>query len=116
MAPGADLSIVFSEPVDVTGTWFTINCTTSGAKTATVSGGPTTFTLDPASDFATGETCTLTVLASGVSDEDSVDPPDGMAADFTAGFATAAGDPCLQSFTPIPTIQGSGATAAVTGR
>ena len=27
-----NVSIVFSEPVDVTGTWFTISCTTSGAK------------------------------------------------------------------------------------
>ena len=116
VALGANVSITFSEAVDVTGSWFTISCVTSGVHSATVSGGPTSFTLDPASDFASNESCTLTVLASGVSDQDSVDPPDAMAADFTAGFATAAGDPCLQSFTPIPTIQGSGATAAVTGQ
>ena len=35
---------------------------------------------------------------------------------FVIGYTTTEGDPCLRPITPIPAIQGSGATAAVTGR
>ena len=115
VALGANVTIAFSEPVNVTDPWYTLVCSVSGTKAAAVSGGPTTFTLDPAADFAPSETCTLTVLASGVRDQDGVDPPDAMIANFVVGYGTTAGDPCLQSFTPIPAIQGSGGTAAITG-
>ena len=57
---GSNVSITFSEPVNVTGSWYSISCSASGTHTATVSGGPTTFTLDPGSDFSQGETCTVT--------------------------------------------------------
>ena len=40
-------TITFSEPVDVTADAVTIACSDSGAHPATLSGGPTTFTLDP---------------------------------------------------------------------
>ncbi|MDP9282344.1 MAG: lamin tail domain-containing protein, partial [Chloroflexota bacterium] len=83
-----NIGITFSEPATVTGTWFTITCPTSGAHTAAVSGGPTTFTLDPATDFAGNETCTVTVLAAQVADQDSDDPPDQMAANFVFTFTT----------------------------
>jgi predicted extracellular nuclease len=83
-----NIGITFSEPATVTGSWFTIGCPTSGAHTATVSGGPTTFTLDPDTDFAGNETCTVTVLAAQVSDQDSDDPPDQMATNFVFTFTT----------------------------
>ncbi|MCL4811495.1 MAG: ExeM/NucH family extracellular endonuclease [Vicinamibacteraceae bacterium] len=112
----ANLTVTFSEPVNVAGAWFGLACTVSGAKTATVSGGPTAFTLDPGTDFVPGDLCTLTVVAAQVSDQDADDPPDTMAADFSTGFATIpAVDPCTQPFTPIFSIQGSGASAAITG-
>ena len=57
--------------------------------------------------------CTLTVLAAQVTDQDSNDPPDNMAVNFTVGFST--GDACLAPYTPIYDIQGNGATAAITG-
>ena len=60
---GANIDLTFSEPVDVSGAWYDITCSTSGNHTATVSGGPTTLTLDPDSDFAQLETCTVTVFA-----------------------------------------------------
>jgi hypothetical protein len=53
------ITINFSEPVNVTGSWFSISCASSGTHTATVSGGPTTFTLTPDVAFVGGETCTL---------------------------------------------------------
>ena len=83
-----NISITFSEPVNVTGTWFTISCATSGAHTATVTGGPTTFTLNPDTDFVANEVCTVTVLAAQVTDQDANDPPDNMAANKVFSFTT----------------------------
>jgi predicted extracellular nuclease len=88
VALDANISLTFSEAVDVTGDWFSIACDDSGSHTATVSGGPTTFTLDPSSDFVRNETCTLTVVAARVTDRDTADPPDAMAADATLSFST----------------------------
>ncbi len=84
-----DLTVTFSEPVTVTGEWFEIVCTTSGTRNvsdATVTGGPSTFTIDPNADFAEGESCTTTIFAAQVADQDGA--PDNMAADFIFTFAT----------------------------
>jgi predicted extracellular nuclease len=109
----ANLTVTFSEPVNVIDPWFTLSCTTSGLVAATVSGGPTTFTLDPAVNLSDGETCTLTVLAAQVSDQDGNVPYDNMEADFVVGFTPY--DVCAQSFTPIYTIQGSGLSTPIPG-
>jgi predicted extracellular nuclease len=112
VALNADVQITFSEAVTVSDPWFSLTCATSGAHSAVVSGGPVTFTLNPDGSFAPGESCTLTVTAASVSDQDSNDPPDTLAADFTSAFQTA--NLCTQAYTPIPQIQGSGAAAAIT--
>ena len=109
---GANLTVTFSEPVNVSASWFTLACSTSGTVSTAFSGGPTTFTLDPGVTLVHGETCTLTVLANQVSDQDGNDPPDNMVFNFIVGFT--AYDVC-SDYTPIYTIQGSGLTAAVTG-
>lgn len=110
---GADLSVTFSEPVNVTDPWFTLSCSTSGTVAVTTTGGPTTFLLNPDSNLVSGESCTLTVLASQVTDQDSNDPPDNMAANYVVTFTPF--DICAQPYTPIYQIQGSGATVALTG-
>lgn len=84
----SNITINFSEPVDVTGSWFSLVCATSGTHAATVTGGPNTFTLNPGTDFVAGEACTLTVYAANVSDQDANDPPNNMTVNFTAGFTT----------------------------
>jgi uncharacterized protein len=89
----SDVVIDFSESVNVSGTWFSVSCATSGAHTAAVSGGPQSFTVDPDADFAQGETCTVTVVASQVTDQDAIDPPDAMGADYVFGFTTFAPPP-----------------------
>jgi hypothetical protein len=99
VATNANLSVTFSEPVNVAGTWFGIVCSGSGTVAAAVTGGPTTFTLDPAADFAVGESCTLTVLASQVTDQDAGDPPDNMATDFALSFGVDAA-PAVVSTSP----------------
>jgi predicted extracellular nuclease len=110
----ADLTVTFSEPVNVTGTWFDLSCFSSGSGiSASVSGGPTTFTLDPSVNLVDGESCTLTIYAANVSDQDSNDPPDNMDVDFTLDFTPF--DVCAAPYTPIYEIQGSGPDAAITG-
>jgi predicted extracellular nuclease len=98
----SSITINFSEPVNTTGQWFSIVCATSGDHSAsvTVTGGPTSFTLDPGTDFVGGELCTLTVYAANVNDVDLIDPPDNMVVNFTAGFTTVT--PPL----PIGTVNG----------
>jgi uncharacterized protein len=115
VAVDANLTVTFSEAVDVASGAFALSCGGSPV-TLTASGGPTTFTLDPATSLAEGASCTLTVVASLVTDQDTSDPPDSMDADFTSSFSTVSSvAPCEQSFTPIYDIQGSGASAAITG-
>ncbi|MCB8922543.1 MAG: ExeM/NucH family extracellular endonuclease [Ardenticatenaceae bacterium] len=110
----ADLSITFSEAVNVAGDWFQIACASSGTRMVAdtaVSGGPTAFTINPNADFAEGETCTVTVYAAQVTDQDSDDPPDNMAADYIWNFTTFTASACAAADTPIHTIQGSGAAS-----
>jgi uncharacterized protein len=110
VAVGGNVSITFSEPVNVSGSWFAIVCAASGARTAVASGGPTTFTLNPDVDFALGERCTVTVEADGVTDQDSDDPPDAMAGDHSFSFTTV----------PLPAtivaVQGASHLSPLTGR
>ena len=87
---GDSITVTFSEPVNVTGTWFTLTCN-SVAQAATASNGPaTTFTIDPTANLPKGASCTLTVVAGQVTDQDGNDPPDTMTANFTTGFGTQA--------------------------
>jgi uncharacterized protein len=90
VAVDASITVTFNEDVAVTGSWFEILCTTSGAHTAVASGGPRTFTLDPDADFVMDESCTTTIDAAQVSDLDTTDPPDTMTADFSWSFRTVA--------------------------
>ena len=101
VAVDQSITVTFSEPVNVTGSWFSIVCAASGAHTAVVTGGPTTFTINPDIDFASAESCTVTVVASGVTDQDGHDPPDNMTVNFTAGFTAVV-------LVPIHNIQGAG--------
>ena len=99
VSPSAPVGIVFSEPVTVAGAWFQMACT-SGMRTpanTAVAGdlGPgsgTTFTLMPNSILSVGDACTVTIFASGISDNDLVDPPDHMAADVVFTFTVRATD------------------------
>jgi predicted extracellular nuclease len=111
-----DLSVTFSEPVAVAAGWYALSCSVSGTVAVTVSGGPTTYTLNPDTDLVAGESCTLTISAAFITDVDVIDPPDNPAADTTINFTTAVPiNVCGASFTPIYDIQGSGSTAAITG-
>jgi predicted extracellular nuclease len=106
-----NLTITFSEPVNVTGIWLSVGGQTSGGHGANVSGGPLSYTIDPDRDFASGESVTVTVFAAQVSDQDVSDPPDHLAADFSFSFTTASGgggNDCGTTATRIHAIQGNG--------
>ena len=105
----SNLAVTFSESVNVSGSWFSIVCASSGSHTAVASGGPTVFTLDPDSDFAAGESCTVTVFGSQVSDQDSDDPPDTMSANYGFSFATVPGTAAIH------TIQGASHRSPLSG-
>jgi predicted extracellular nuclease len=111
--PDATIRVTFSEPVSLAPGAFALSCAPSGTRALAVTGGPSTFTLDPAGDLLPGETCTLTVSAAAVTDLDPNDPPDGLVADYLSTFAVL--DVCAAPFTPTYAIQGRGASAAITG-
>ncbi|HEY7201052.1 MAG TPA: lamin tail domain-containing protein, partial [Candidatus Dormibacteraeota bacterium] len=60
---GSNVTVTFNQPAVVSGDWYTIACASSGDHAAIATGGPTTYTLDPAVDLSPGEDCTVTVLA-----------------------------------------------------
>ncbi|MGQ0591982.1 MAG: beta strand repeat-containing protein, partial [Gammaproteobacteria bacterium] len=100
----SNLTIAFNEAVNVAGDWFQLVCPTSGTRNVTnantvVTGGPTTWTINPNVDFAPNEICTTTIVATQITDVDTSDPPDTMAADFTFSFTTDAA-PTVQSTVP----------------
>jgi DNA/RNA endonuclease G (NUC1) len=86
------ISIDFSEPVDVNGTWWSINCTASGPHTdATVASynGSKGYHVNPNVSFQFGEQCTVTVFAAGVQDQDLDDSGPGtnnLFADYSWTF------------------------------
>ena len=68
----AALSLTFSEPVDVSGVWFEIQCASSGYRNPSnvlVSGGPTQYFLTPAAVFTVGEACELTLDTDFITDQ-----------------------------------------------
>lgn len=110
VATDANVSLTFSEPVSLEDA-LSISCASSGAHAFTVSGGPTTFVLHPSVPFAAGEGCEVDVLASGVSDLDTNDPPDHPDADFALSFTIA---PAAPPDTTPPTVPASLRTTVVT--
>ena len=80
----SQIEIYFNKDVNVDGLWFTIECSESGTKAATVSGGPQEYTLQPDEPFLLDDVCTVTVTATSVSDND--DPPRYMEEDYLWTF------------------------------
>ena len=115
MPRATDITVNFSEPVNASSSSFSISCANTGAHSFALSGGPTTFTLNPDVDFGANEVCTVTVFASQVTDQDGIDPPDNMAADFLASFTTIDAQACGEPATFIHAVQGSGAASPIAG-
>lgn len=109
VAEDANIVITFSEAVDVTGSWFTLETSGGTPVSASVSGGAAEYTLDPVADLTQGETYTVTVHSANVTDQDGDDPPDNMEADYSFSFT-------VESVVLISTIQGYGLTSPLDGQ
>ncbi len=82
----SSIAITFSEAVTVTADWFDLTCTLSGVITGTTApvSPAEAYTITPANPFAYDEACTVTVLASEVSNSDGLT----MTADYPFTFTT----------------------------
>ncbi len=110
VAPDATLAVTFSEPVEVAAGGFALSCTVGGSSApvdVTVSGGPTTFTVDPIAALPTDAACQLTISAAAVTDVDADDPPDTLAADVTVSFSTQPSSICGLPDVTIGSVQGA---------
>ena len=110
MATNENVTVNFSEPVAAAAGWYAVSCSSTGAHTATQTGGPQNYALDPDTDFAEGETCTVTVDATKVTDADTDDPPDQMTANHVFSFTTTL------PLTQIAQVQGAGHLSALSGQ
>lgn len=112
-----NIIITFSEAVTVTDPWFSIVCGTSGAHDAIVNDTDPVYTLNPEVDFTVGETCTVTIIAANVVDDDTDDDDyDAMLADYIFTFtAITPPEGCGDEYTPIYEIQGTGETSPLNG-
>ncbi len=103
---GSNVVVTFDEAVTVAGNWAQLVCTTSGTRsvgagTLAVTDADPVFTLNPTVDLTAGETCTLTVFAAQVTDDDVIDPPNTMPADFSSNFVTEDLAPRITGTTPV---------------
>jgi endonuclease I len=107
IALDASVSVTFSEAVSaLTFPWFSLSCDSSGTHAVTANGGPTAFTLTPASAFAPNEDCTFTVLASEIVDQDGT--PDHPASDTIVTFHTRDPSNFPPSVASITPAEGAG--------
>ena len=92
-------AVTFSKPVNVTASAFTLECPTGTPEPFTLSpsppGGVSTFALTPSSPLPAGVTCTVTVLASQVTDSTGTQ----LDADHSFSF-TIDTPPSVSSTTP----------------
>lgn len=88
VAIGSNITINFSEAVSVSGSWYAINCASSGAHPAVVSGSGSSYSLNPDVDFAMLELCTVTLTAALVLDQDGT--PDPLTSNYSWTFTSAA--------------------------
>ena len=97
VALNSNINISFSESVNVTGEWFSINCSISGAHSATFDSGPQHYSLNSEVNFDYNEICTVNVVGDLVNDVDDNDPPglDTMADDVSFSFSTAVNSPIV---------------------
>jgi hypothetical protein len=110
----SSITIGFSESVSAGSSAFTLECPAGTPKSFSQSSSPaTSFTLTPSANLPYSTTCKVTVAASGISDTDSIDPPDHPASNTSFSFTTAAnpdtdGDGVPNATDNCPTVANPG--------
>lgn len=117
VSAGTNITIGFSEPVNVNPGAITIECPvgTPVAYTAADTSAVTALVLNPTSDLPFNTTCTVTIPAGSVSDVDGNDPPDTLVASFSTAF-TSELSPCELTPTLVSVVQGAGLNSPLSGR
>ena len=91
----ASITLNFTEPVNVVGSFFNINCASTGLHNdATVAGADKVWVITPNVNFLAGEQCTFTIFKDQIHDQDTDDVgpnDDTLIADFVATFTVAIG-------------------------
>jgi hypothetical protein len=114
VAVNTNITVGFSESVSASSSALTLECPVGTPKAFTQSASPaTSFTLTPSSNLPYSTTCKVTVVASGISDTDTVDPPDHPAANTSFSFTTSAnpdtdGDGVPNATDNCPTVANAG--------
>jgi endonuclease G len=94
-ARDSSITVNFTEPVDVVGAWYNINCATTGLHNdATVAGGGKVYVITPNVNFLAAEQCTFTIFKDQIHDTDTDDSgpnTDTLSADFVATFTVSTG-------------------------
>lgn len=101
VATNSTITINFSEAVTLSASAVTLNCGSTVAFTGLPVSNVSAVTLAPSPALPSGVVCTVTVVAAQVTDQDTLDPPNMMAADFVSTFTTVDAAPTvLASSTP----------------
>ena len=91
----ANIVITFNESVDVSGSWYDINCPSGNHNSATVSrSGSRSWTIVPNANFTPGEVCTVTLFASQIQDTDTDDSAPGtnfLVSNYSWNFTISTG-------------------------
>lgn len=95
-----DFVVTFSEPVRVAPDAFDLTCGGQAVPLSTSGSGTATIALDPIGDLPRGTTCLVKVVATGVGDDDAVDPPEHPTRDSLFVFSTD-GEPGVETTTPL---------------
>ncbi|MEM8619269.1 MAG: ExeM/NucH family extracellular endonuclease [Actinomycetota bacterium] len=110
------LQLVFSEPVTVpeqaVTPWVELAC--NGPVAVTISGGPSTYTVTPSAPLPPGESCTATLLAAQIADQDG--DPDLLNDGTNEVISFEVTRPCSATPTLISTIQGDGLASPLDGQ
>ena len=68
----ASITLNFTEPVNVVGSFFNINCAVTGLHNdATVAGADKVYVITPNVNFLAGEQCTFTIFKDQIHDQDT---------------------------------------------
>jgi endonuclease G len=93
VAVDTSITITFSEPVNATASAFSLSCDSTPQPFAQSASPGSSITLTPSADLPFGATCTVAIAAAEVTDADTQDPPDQLAASVNVSFSTADAEP-----------------------
>jgi hypothetical protein len=91
VAVGSSITVNFSEPVDIAAGAVVLSCPAGNAVASNAAAASVTaVVLTPASPLPSSTVCTLAVNPAGVTDVDTIDPPDTLSGPTSVSFTTEA--------------------------